>query len=196
MKQKDIRELIIVGMVAGAIVSITYPLQITNVFSGIGQTLMEITMGPLIIVGSLALYFFIKQQRNTVYNILGLVFNILAGLSVTMMLVVQGAVFTMIREFRAETDELNKKLIQYSFKSGNLTQLGMDITFDVFISLGVVFIAIALLKQSRIPRLLSVPGIIIGIGGLSVNLATFPIHLLIMTSLILVHSMAFTLGWF
>lgn len=175
MKQKDIKELIIVGLVAGAIVSVTYPLQITNRFSRLGQTLMEITMGPLIIIGSLALYFFIRQQRDTVYNILGLIFNVLAGLSVTMMLVVQGAVFTMIRDFREATDELNKQIIKQSFRSGNLTQLGMDITFDVFISLGTVFIALALLKQNRIKKWLSIPGLIVGLGGLSINIATFPI---------------------
>lgn len=175
MKQKDLKELIIVGLVAGAIVSVTYPLQITNRFSRLGQTLMEITMGPLIIIGSLALYFFIKQQRDTVYNMLGLIFNILAGLSVTMMLVVQGAVFTMIQDYREATDELSKKIIGQSFKSGNLTQLGMDITFDVFISLGTVFIAFALLKQYRIKRWLSLPGVVVGLGGLSLNIATFPI---------------------
>ncbi len=175
MKQKDLKELIIVGLVAGAIVSVTYPLQITNRFSRLGQTLMEITMGPLIIIGSLALYFFIKQQRDTVYNMLGLIFNILAGLSVTMMLVVQGAVFTMIQDYREATDELSKKIIGQSFKSGNLTQLGMDITFDVFISLGTVFIAVALLKQHRIKRWLSLPGVVVGLGGLSLNIATFPI---------------------
>ncbi len=175
MKQKDLKELIIVGLIAGAIVSVTYPLQITNRFSSLAQTLMEITMGPLIIIGSLALYFFIREQRNTVYNILGLIFNILAGLSVTMMLVVQGAVFTMIRDYREANDELSKQIIQQSFRSGNLTQLGMDITFDVFISLGTVFIAIALLKQHLIKRWLSIPGLIVGLGGLSVNIATFPI---------------------
>ncbi len=175
MKQKDLKELIIVGLVAGAIVSVTYPLQITNRFSRLGQTLMEITMGPLIIIGSLALYFFIRQQRDTVYNMLGLIFNILAGLSVTMMLVVQGAVFTMIQDYREATDELSKKIIGQSFKSGNLTQLGMDITFDVFISLGTVFIAFALLKQHRIKRWLSLPGVVVGLGGLSLNIATFPI---------------------
>ncbi len=175
MKQKDIKELIIVGMVAGAIVSVTYPLQITNSFSRLGQTLMEITMGPLMIVGYLALYYFIKEQRNTVYNILGLIFNLLGSMTVTMMIIVQGSVFTMIRDFRAETDEMNKKLIQYSFKSGNLTQLGMDITFDVLISIGTVFVAIALLKQKHIPRILCIPGVIIGVGGLSVNMATFPL---------------------
>ncbi len=175
MKQKDLKELIIVGLVAGAVVSVTYPLQITNRFSRLGQTLMEITMGPLIIIGSLALYFFIKQQRDTVYNMLGLIFNILAGLSVTMMLVVQGAVFTMIQDYREATDELSKKIIGQSFKSGNLTQLGMDITFDVFISLGTVFIAVALLKQHRIKRWLSLPGVVVGLGGLSLNIATFPI---------------------
>lgn len=175
MNEKDKKELIIVGLVAGAIVSVTYPLQITNSFSRLSQTIMELTMGPLILIGCLALYYFIKEQRNTVYNILGFVFNALAGLSVTMMMAVQGSVFTMGKDFREATDESLKEMIRQSFKSGNLTQLGMDVCFDVFISLGTVFIGIAILKQKRIFKWLGIPGLIVGLGGLSVNIATFPI---------------------
>lgn len=175
MSEKDQKELIIVGLVAGAIVSITYPLQLTNSFSRLGQTLMELTMGPLIIIGCLALYYFIKKQRNTVYNILGFVFNALAGLSVTMMMAVQGSVFTLGKDYSEATDDSTKEMIRQSFKSGNLTQLGMDVCFDVFISLGTAFIGLAILRQKRMMKWLGIPGLLVGLGGLAVNMATFPI---------------------
>ena len=175
MKEKDQKELIVVGLIAGAIVSVTYPLQITNSFSRLGQSIMELTMGPLIIIGCLALYYFIKAQRNTVYNLLGFVFNALAGLSVTMMVAVQGSVYTIGKDYREAADETMKQMIRQSFKVGNLAQLGMDVCFDVFISLGTVFIGIAVLKQRQILGWLGLPGIIVGLGGLAVNIATFPI---------------------
>lgn len=168
------QEAVIIALVAGTIISITYPLMTSYHSNSFWALLMEVTFGPFFIIGTFGLFLFIYQKGNSIYNIIALIFHVLAGLSETMMLTVQRSVFSIRTTYKGLDNELSKEMFQRSFQVGNLAQLGMDFCFDIFVSLGTLFLAIALLKQRALFRWLAYPGIIVGGGGLYLNMITFP----------------------
>ena len=121
------------------------------------------------------LYLFIRHHGQSIYNVLGLIFNILACFSVTMMLNVQKSVFSVGSEYSSLTNEASREMFQRSFQIGNLTQLGMDFCFDVFVSFSTFFLGLALLYQTKISKYFGYIGLIVGLGGLTLNMLTFPI---------------------
>ncbi len=175
MERKEQIKAIKFGLIAGIATSVVYPLMITTHGFSLWSLFLEISFGPLFICGSYALYHFIKIHGDSFYNQLGMLFTSLAGLAVTMMLNVQKSVFTMGMDIKKTDDPMVQEMIRRSFKSGNLTQLGMDFCWDVFVSLGISFFSMAITKQTYFPKWLALPGLFIGVGGLFLNMLTFPI---------------------
>lgn len=175
LNTKQVKEAIILSLITGVIISITYPTIISYHHNDFWAMLMWMTFGPFFIISTLGLFFFIQRNGNSIYNIIALIFHVLAGLSNTLMFAVQHAVFSVRTEYRTLENELSKEILQQSFKIGNLAQLGMDFCFDIFVSLGIIFLGLALLKQDKLFRWLTFPAIIIGFAGLYLNMITFPI---------------------
>ncbi|WP_305982592.1 hypothetical protein [Roseivirga thermotolerans] len=163
------------GLIAGVVTSIIYPLMITTHGPGLWPLLLEISFGPMFIISSYSLYLFIKHYGNSFYNEIGWLFTILAGAAILMTNTVQKSVFSMMADMQSTDDHLVREMIRRSFKSGNLTQLGMDFYWDVLVSIGISFFALAILHQKYLPKLLTIAGLIIGIGGLFINMLTFPV---------------------
>jgi hypothetical protein len=174
LNQQQQREAVILALVAGTIISVTYPLMNSYHSDSFWALLMEVTFGPLFIIGTLGLFLFIYQKGNSIYNLIAMIFHVLAGLSETLMLSVQRSVFSMRPDYQLLEYERSREIFQRSFQVGNLTQLGMDFCFDIFVSLGTLFLAIALLRQASLFRWLAYPGIVVGAGGLLLNMLTFP----------------------
>ena len=163
------------GLVAGTATSIIYPLMITTHGFGLWPLLLEISFGPLFIIGSYALYLFIKEHGHSFFNEMGMLFTALAGGAILMTNTVQKSVFSIGKDIRTTDDPVVQEMIRRSFKTGNLTQLGMDFYWDVLVSLGISFFSLAIIRQNYLPKWLVIPGMIIGIGGLFLNMLTFPI---------------------
>ncbi len=161
-------------MILGAVLAATYPITSTTQGDALWLVMLEITIGPFFIIGTLGFYFFVKHHGDSFYNLLGIIFNTLAGVSITMMLTVQRGVFSVIPEYQTLENEASKEMMRRAFQIGNLSQLGMDFCFDVFVSLGAIFLGIAILKQRKLYRHIAWPGILIGAGGLLLNAMTFP----------------------
>lgn len=142
----------------------------------IWSLLMEVTFGPLYIISHVGIYLYIKNSGQSICNVFSLLFNALAGFSITLMLNVQKSVFSIGRLNGIDTlTEQQREMLSYSFKSGNLVQLGMDFCFDVFVSFGIVFFGLALLQQKRLIKWLGYLGILVGLLSLGLNMAVFPI---------------------
>ena len=174
LSKQQQREGVILSLIAGTIISVTYPLMISYHSDSFWALLMEVTFGPLFIIGTLGLFLFISQKGHSIYNLLALVFHVLAGFSETLMLAVQRSVFSQRSEYRLLEDERSQEIFQRSFQTGNLTQLGIDFCFDIFVSLGTLFLALALLRQNSLFTWLAYPGMVVGLGGLLLNMLTFP----------------------
>ncbi len=133
------------------------------------------SFGPLLIAGSPGIYFFIRQHRDSVQLQIGTIFLALAGFSMTMMAVIQRAVFETFLPIKPDAADLTAyEAWKMGLESGNAVQLGMDIVWDIFILVATILIAISMYSHPRLGKLFSIIGIAIGLSGLYFNLSTFP----------------------
>jgi hypothetical protein len=165
-----------VGIVSGLLATGIYPLLITVPMPLTLTVVLAASFGPLLSVASLGLYYFISAHRKTVTLQIAVVFNIIAGTLVNMMLVVQMTVREFLKLRLAETgDDEVRELIQLAYSGADKIQLGLDVSWDIYISIGTILFAINMLRHPRLGRLIGSAGIVIGLLVLSFNLASFPV---------------------
>jgi len=164
------------GIVCGILADLCYGLAIGLPMPERLTNVVFFAFGPLLMAGAPGTYFFIKQHRNSIALQVGTLFMIAAGMSVTVMAVVQRAVFLTFYPIKPEaTNEVAYEAWRMGLASGNAIQLGLDIVWDIFILTGAVLLAISMYNHPRLGKIVSSFGITIGLLGLYFNLATFPV---------------------
>jgi hypothetical protein len=157
------RSWIIVGFISGLLTSVFYPLLIFLEMPRLLTITLAAFVGPLLCLGSYGLYIFGKLYKNSVSLQIGVVANIFAGVFFTTMLIVQLAIRIILSEM---TD--NPTTYLYS------VHYGLDIVWDIFISIGTCSFGIGLLGHPLVPKFISIVGIIMSITLISLNIYTFP----------------------
>jgi hypothetical protein len=104
------------------------------------------------------------EAKETRFYKIGIIFLVLAFFQLTVMLTVQQAIIVSFTETLAADTKL----------AFNSIQLGMDMAFDIFYSIGIFFISISFLTEN-IHSLLAWYGIIISITLLILNFVSFPV---------------------
>ena len=127
-------------------------------------------LGPFAIIGitSIASSYTPHEDFKKIQHI-GHIFIVIAFGLFTTMLVVQQAGFSFY--------EANKELITNAkevFRLVNSVQLGIDISFDIFYCLGILFFSFSFLKLKGLGLLVGIIGVITSMGLLSLNMITFP----------------------
>jgi hypothetical protein len=174
-ENRFIKKWIKVGVVAGLFVSVIYPLIIFTHLPFHVTLFLAASVGPLLSISSIGLYFFIKIHRKTVSLQIATLFNIIAGAIFNMMLIVQMAIRKGINDYIAEaTDSTMQELLRWILKSVNKVQLGLDISWDVFILVGSFLFALNMLRHPRLGRTIGLMGLFIACMTLGLNLYTFP----------------------
>lgn len=133
--------------------------------------------GIFLMVGFMGLYYFFKATSGPSIAITLMVYaGIIAGAFVTVMLVVQQALFTTYDNVKlAATDAEKTMLKQVSMlKLMNTTQLGMDITWDLFIGWAGILLGLAMLNSRMFYKSVALIIILINLLLLVFNLYTFP----------------------
>ncbi len=175
-KNQLILQWVKVGIVCGILGDICYGLAISVPMPDILTNVVFWSFGPLLIAGSPCIYFFIKQHRNSVPLQIGTIFLALAGFSMTIMSVLQRAVFQTFLPIRPDSaDTVAYEAWRMGLASGNAIQLGMDIVWDIFILVSAILLAISMYSHPKLGKIISVIGILIGLAGLFFNLSTFPV---------------------
>jgi hypothetical protein len=164
-----------VGIVTGFLATIVYPLLITVPMPLTLTVALAAALGPLLSVASMGLYYYMAAHRRTVTLQIAVVFNIIAGTLVNTMLVVQ----LTVREFLAlrlgeATDEQVREIIRWGYSGADKVQLGLDVSWDIYISAGTILFALNMLRHPRFGRIIGSAGIVIGALLLSFNLVSFP----------------------
>ena len=151
----------------GAVISYT----LLNIISGpfIAGVILASAFGPLLAAASLGLYHVLAESGNLVLLQLAAMFNILGAATFTMMLLVQLAIGYQMESIGEETQNL--AAVRTSLVG---VQLGLDVAWDVFISLGTLLFAISMLRDARFGQILGAAGILIALALLVLNLWTFP----------------------
>ena len=156
-----------IGVVCGLLVSIIYP---TMLFAPLPYNIIVFFValfGPLLALASFGLYLFIDINKNSITAKIAIISNILAGMLITLMLLIQLAIrFTKPQLFEENT--------AWVWKSLNHVHLGIDVTWDIYIALGTLFFALSIIKHPKLGLWFASSGILIAIAVFILNLISFP----------------------
>lgn len=167
------RKWVEVGIIAGFIASLTYPIMVFVPLPRMLTITLGAAFGPSLAIASIGLYYFLKSERETVATQIGAFANMIAGALVTAMIIVQLAIRWPQLDHLAEfgKDESIQKIIHWTW----YVVLGLDVSFDVFIAIGTFCFALRMLKHPRFGTAFGIIGILIAVGFLlGLNFYTFP----------------------
>ena len=156
------------GIICGIVVSFIYPALIFIPMPFTLSVFLICLFGPLLSLASAGLYVFLRLDRKTISGLIAVVSNIIAGILLTTMLLVQQA----IRFSRPDTIENAQNWI---WKSINQVHLGLDVSWDVYIFLGTLLFAISMFKHPKLGILFSISGVLIAVTLIVLNILNFPV---------------------
>lgn len=150
-----------VGIAAGFGTCVVYPLLIFVTLPDALTATLASLMGPLVGISGWGLRELITLDRRRVSADLGAAGNALAGALLTAMLLVQIAA-----GMRAGGERVDPGLVS--------VWLGLDVAWDIYIGLGTLFFAFAMLKHPRLGAVLGSIGLVLALLLLVLNFWTFP----------------------
>jgi len=137
--------------------------------------LMAIAFGPLLIIGYLGAYSWLKKIKHGPELQISYVFGIIAGASITMMLILQIANNMWHNEaIEIAKSENAKNIYTAALIGADRVQLGLDLVLDIFTTLSVILLGVCLIRNSITSKIIGVIGILIASLLLFLNMATFP----------------------
>jgi hypothetical protein len=137
--------------------------------------LMGFTFPLLWIISFMGLYSFLRKESHTPSLEIAYIFGIIGAAIACSLIVVQQANF-MWHDAAMEVanSEETKALLKASFKGANRVQAGLDVSFDIFITISWFLFGINIARSSSFNKILGWTGSLIAITLLSLNLYTFP----------------------
>ncbi|UCE39881.1 MAG: hypothetical protein JSV17_10365 [Candidatus Aminicenantes bacterium] len=163
------------GIYAGLAVSVIYPLMIFAPLPKKITIILASLFGPLLMLASLGLYYFLKAHRKTVTGQLAVISNIVASVLVTLMLIVQLSVNLSISGLMDSAGEgISEATKKWIWQVVDKVQLGMDVSWDIFIAIGTILFGVTMMKHPRFGKIFGLLGFLIGHFLLVFNLSTFP----------------------
>jgi hypothetical protein len=162
-----IKKWIKLGIISGLLVSLIYPALIFVSMPDLVQTFFVMIFGPLLGLASTGLYFFISLHKKSISSSIAFISNIIAGVLITTMLLIQMGIRSTKPESLDKSDE-------WIWKSFNQVYFGLDVAWDVYIFFGTLLFAIGIFDHPKFGKVLSVIGIIISILLISFNAISLP----------------------
>ena len=164
------RQWALVSIITGIGAVLTYTL--ITILSGpyVAIVILASAFGPLLAAASLGLYHVLAESGNPVILQLATMFNILGAAAFTMMALVQLAIQYQLQSLGEGAENL--AALRTSLVG---VQLGLDVAWDIFISLGTLLFATSMVRDARFGWIIGIVGILIAIALLVLNLWTFPI---------------------
>jgi hypothetical protein len=153
------------GVVGGLCASVLYPLLIFAPLPPLTTVALAAFLGPAIGIGSLGLRRLFRVHRKSVAASLGAIHNVLAGALFTAMALVQMAVRLRASDASGASARIGEVVGVW---------LGLDVAWDVYIGLGTLCFAWAMLGHPRFGWPFAAPGFVVGSLVIALNLQTFP----------------------
>ncbi len=137
--------------------------------------LLGFTFPLLWIIAYMGLYSFLKKYAHTASLEIGYIFGIIGGVIACCLIVVQQANF-MWHEVAMETalSEEAKALYKASFRGTNRVQAGLDVAFDIFITIAWFLFGINIARNPSFNKILGWTGSLIASVLLIFNMYSFP----------------------
>ena len=150
-----------VGIGAGLATCVMYPLVSMAPLPRVPLVVLGAMLGPALAVASLGLREVLRLHEKSVVGDLGALFNVLAGILLESMVLVQLAV-----RLRASGQAPAEQVVG--------VWLGLDVAWDVYIGLGTACFAIAMLRHPRFGKAMGIAGLVLAAAVLGLNLLSFP----------------------
>lgn len=132
-------------------------------------------IGPLSIISVVGFFKATQGMVGGILHTLGSLFMVIAGAIVNLMAVVQDTQFTVLGDqIRHAQDEATRDVLEHILWGVNVVQSGLDVSWDVFVSLGTIFLAVSLMRHPAFGRVWGTIGAIIAAAALVLNLGSFP----------------------
>lgn len=164
-----------IGGVCGVVAMVVYTVGSAADLTIAQEAVVACVFGPAIVCASMGLYHVLRLRRRTVSLDLGLVANVAAGITVTLMLMAQLGLKGWLKlEFGDDAVDSTERAVHAAFEAANGIQLGLDVAWDVFLVLGTVLLAMNMWHHPRFGRVVGATGISIAVALIAINLATFP----------------------
>ncbi|GAB5399198.1 MAG: hypothetical protein Aureis2KO_07830 [Aureisphaera sp.] len=138
--------------------------------------LLGFTFPLLWIIAFMGLYSFLKRESHTPTLEIAYLFGIIGAAIACSFIVVQQANFIWHETaMEAANSDEAKSLLKASFKGANRVQAGLDVAFDIFITISWFLFGINIAKNSNFNKLLGWTGCLISAGLFTLNILTFPV---------------------
>lgn len=164
-----------IGAIAGIISIIFYISAVALPLPSPIPRLLAFTFPLLWILSYMAFYHFLKKDRHTPTLEIAYIFGIIGAALACSLLVVQQANLMWHREAMevAQTDEA-KALLKAAYQGANRVQAGLDVAFDIFITIATILFGINLAKSPKLPAFLGIVMSLIATVLIVFNMVTFP----------------------
>ena len=129
---------------------------------------LAFSMGPLLSVAFMGFYHFLGAHRNSAALQTATAFGVIAGTILNLMLVVQQSLFISL-------PSATRAAMGSAWTGLNMVQLGMDVSWDIYISVATILLGVVLWKHPRFGVALAGITVFAGSLLLVLNLWTFPI---------------------
>jgi hypothetical protein len=137
--------------------------------------MLGFTFPLLWIISFMGLYQFLKREAHTWSIDVAYIFGIIGGALACTLIVVQQANFMWHYEaLDAAVTEDSKALLKATFRGANRVQAGLDVAFDIFITISWILFALNIAKSRSFNKVLGWTGSLIALALLVLNMITFP----------------------
>nr|WP_298997102.1 DUF4386 family protein [uncultured Allomuricauda sp.] len=175
--KSTIHKIEIIGAISG-ILSILFYFSVAA-FSFLPEPLVRLfgfSFPLLWIVSFMGLYSFLRKEAHTATLEIAYIFGIIGGVLVLSLIVIQLANNIWHSEaMEAANSEETKNLLKATFRGTNRVQLGLDIAFDIFITISWFLFGVNIMKSPSFNKILGGVGSLLSAGLLVLNMTTFPI---------------------
>jgi hypothetical protein len=169
------RRWIRLGAVSGVVASLSYPALILVPLPLPAVAAIACLFGVSLSVAAVGGYHLIALNRKTVTLQIGAVANVVAGVLVTCMLLIQLGVNSTMETILADAQAGGtEETVRQIWSAVDHVQLGVDVAWDVYISIGTLLIAWNLRRHPRFGPFFGWPGVVISVLLLVLNMMTFP----------------------
>ena len=132
--------------------------------------------GPFFLLATFGSYHVIRSWKESITLLIGTLFNIVGMSMLILMLVFQQTSFAFHNRFKTENrGTVNDEQLKWIFREVNSIQLGIDLTWDVFISAGTFFIALSVWNHPIYGKIFTITGVLVSLLLLGFNMSSFPV---------------------
>jgi len=164
-----------IGAISGIISIVFYVLAILPVLPSSIGLLVAFAFPLLWIISYMGMYHFLRKENHTPTLEIAYIFGIIgAALACTLLVVQQANIMWHNEAMEAASSEETKGLLKATFRGANRVQAGLDVAFDIFITISWILFGWNIAKSVSFNKFLGWAGSLIALGLLVLNMITFP----------------------